>query len=230
MRSPRVATALYLVFLISTGTSQTTQGCQSCNSSRPTVTIDSGPVLGKVTQLPDSSTPVKQFLGIPYAQPPVDGLRFLPPETPQSWEGTYNATSQPLACIQYLGRPGPARDLGVALFNSPPPPGESEDCLYLNVYVPEGGVSDKAVLFWIYGGSNRAGAASEPLYDGTSFAANHDIIVVAINYRLNGKLDLTHRVASANLISQCLASPEHLSFQSQNGTWALWTRDWLSIG
>jgi len=182
-----VAFALQLTLFTSTATSQ--------NPSNLSVTIDSGPIVGRVIQHPDSATPVKQFLGIPFARPPIDDLRFLPPELPQPWIEVYNATGQPMACIQYSGPEGPARDLGKLLFNTPGPPGESEDCLYLNVYVPEGGVDDKAVLFWIYGGSNRAGAASEPLYDGTSFAANHDLIVVAINYRLNGQLLLETRGA-----------------------------------
>lgn len=128
----------------------------SQNSSSLSVTIDSGPIVGRLTQHPDSTTPVKQFLGIPFAQPPIDYLRFLPPELPHSWTEVCNGTSQPMAGIQYSGPEWPARDLGKRLFNTPGPPVESEDCLYLNVYVPEGGVEDKAVLFWIYGGSNRA--------------------------------------------------------------------------
>lgn len=200
MRPTSIAVVLCLASTILTATSQATQDCESCNTFAPTVTIDSGSVIGRTTQLADSGAQVKQFLGIPYAQPPVEDLRFLPPEPVHPWEEAYNATSQPFACMQYFGPPGPARDMGVALFNSPPPPGESEDCLYLNVYVPEGGADDKAVLFWIHGGSNRAGAASEPLYDGTSFAANHDIIVVAVNYRLGGKLGLVFKRAEVNQV------------------------------
>lgn len=153
----------------------------------PTVTIDSGPVAGRMTQLPSSNKAANQFLGIPFAQPPLDRLRFSPPEQPIAWKEVYNATSQPMACIQYFGKPGPARDMAEKLYNTPPPPGYSEDCLYLNVYAPDGGSSNKAVMFWIYGGSGVAGAASQPLYDGTSFAANQDIILVAANYRVNGE-------------------------------------------
>jgi carboxylesterase type B len=73
------------------------------------------------------------------------------------------------------------------IFNVPAPE-ESEDCLYLNVFAPdteppEGG---RAVLFWIYGGSLRFGNAGQPIYDGSSFAANQDVIVVTTNYRTNG--------------------------------------------
>jgi para-nitrobenzyl esterase len=61
----------------------------------------------------------------------------------------------------------------------------SEDCLVLNIYAPLA-PSDRPrpVVVWIHGGAFIMGAGSQPLYDGTSFAANHDIIVVTINYRL----------------------------------------------
>lgn len=61
---------------------------------------------------------------------------------------------------------------------------ESEDCLYLNVYAPAGCKGGKAVMFWIHGGDLTSGTSSG--FDGTSFAANQDVVVVTINYRLNG--------------------------------------------
>ena len=73
------------------------------------------------------------------------------------------------------------------LFNNPPVSFENEDCLYLNVYMPRGGESNKSVMFWIHGGSNFMGSAALPLYDGSNFAATQDIIVVVPNYRLNGE-------------------------------------------
>lgn len=157
------------------------------DTSAPTATIDNGPIRGTVTQLPDSNVQVNQFLGIPFARPPIDNLRFSPPEEPESWSDVLDVRQQPNACMQYYGPPGPTTNMSITLFNTPGPPGESEDCLYLNVYVPEGGQDDKPVLFWIYGGSGTTGAASEPIYDGTSFAANQDIVVVAANYRVNGQ-------------------------------------------
>lgn len=83
--------------------------------------------------------------------------------------------------------PEPAKSLTLNLFNNPPPE-ESEDCLYLNVYVPstpppKGG---RAVLFWIYGGGLYFGDASQAAYDGSHFAAFEDVILVAANYRTNG--------------------------------------------
>ena len=74
-----------------------------------------------------------------------------------------------------------------AVFNNPPPE-ESEDCLYLNVYAPStpAGGNGRAVMFWIYGGSLQFGNAGQEQYDGSSFAAYENVIVVTTNYRTNG--------------------------------------------
>jgi len=72
------------------------------------------------------------------------------------------------------------------IFNTPPLP-ESEDCLYLNIFTPSNiPPSGLPVLFWIHGGSFALGSGIIKDYDGSSIAANHDIIVVTINYRTNG--------------------------------------------
>jgi carboxylesterase type B len=173
---------------------------QLSNGTAPTVAISSGLLRGKATQLPNLDVTVNQFLGIPFAQPPVGDLRFTPPLEPSSWKETYVATEQPNACMQWIGPPGPATDMRVKLYNNPPAPVDREDCLYLNVYVPEGGEPEKAVLFWIYGGSGIAGAASLPLYDGTRLAGNNDIIVVAANYRPNGESDATKNQIMLTLV------------------------------
>lgn len=63
---------------------------------------------------------------------------------------------------------------------------ESEDCLYLNVYTPARASCKgaRAVMFWIHGGDLTSGTSSA--FDGTSMAANQDVVVVTINYRVNG--------------------------------------------
>jgi carboxylesterase type B len=71
-------------------------------------------------------------------------------------------------------------------FNNPPPQ-ESEDCLYLNVFAPStppppGGYP---VMFWIYGGALEFGNAGQPGYDGSSLASFHNVIIVTSNYRTN---------------------------------------------
>jgi carboxylesterase 2 len=83
------------------------------------------------------------------------------------------------------------------IFNSPgnTPPEESEDCLYLNVYTPKSASAHEAqegnglpVMFWIYGGNLQFGTAGISFYDGSSFAANQNVVVVTTNYRTNGKI------------------------------------------
>jgi para-nitrobenzyl esterase len=59
----------------------------------------------------------------------------------------------------------------------------SEDCLFLNVWVPVKHPRHAAVLVWVHGGAFRVGSAGQPLYDGASLA-RQGIIVVTLNYRL----------------------------------------------
>jgi carboxylesterase type B len=99
-----------------------------------------------------------------------------------------------------------------------PPPlgGEDEDCLNLNVFTPaDASAGSKAVLVWIYGGAFRNGASAVPQYDGSSFAANQDVVVVTINYRTNAfgfpadeSLPLRERNLGYDNLSQFAATEE----------------------
>ncbi|MEI9970252.1 MAG: carboxylesterase family protein [Terracidiphilus sp.] len=64
--------------------------------------------------------------------------------------------------------------------------GPSEDCLFLNVYAPADASSKSGlpVMFWIHGGGNEAGSASEPRHDG-DFLPTKGVVLVTINYRLD---------------------------------------------
>jgi carboxylesterase type B len=68
-------------------------------------------------------------------------------------------------------------------------PEESEDCLYLNVWVPAGDAPEGGfpVMFWLYGGNLQFGTAGLPMYSGEHIAANRGVIVVGTNYRTNGE-------------------------------------------
>jgi carboxylesterase type B len=143
----------------------------------PTVTLDTGVYHGVPTQRPGSSKVIHKYLGIPFAAPPV---RFSPPK-PLATSSTFkHATALPPACPQNGG----------GSFLSPEGTPESEDCLYLNLFAPaptnatssDGG---KAVMVWFFGGALQFGTGSLPGYDGTSFATNQDIILIAPNYRTN---------------------------------------------
>ncbi|ODH47352.1 hypothetical protein GX48_06523 [Paracoccidioides brasiliensis] len=151
---------------------------------QPTVTISSGLVAGIATSLPPSERVVHKFLGIPFGKPPV---RFKPPQQASPWQSVYDASTYRPACLQQFNYPEEKRNQSIKWFNTPgPPAGESEDCLNLNVFSPaSASEGSKAVLFWIHGGSFRFGSGSLPLYDGSSFAANQDVVVVTVNYRTN---------------------------------------------
>ncbi|KAE8383446.1 Carboxylesterase [Aspergillus bertholletiae] len=178
--------------------------------SRPTVTIDAGVVAGTTTSIPSATIAVNQFLGIPFGAPPQ---RFSPPQRPAPWTSVYDATKYQPDCIQQFNYPEAVRNQLIAVFNTPPPQGgeESEDCLHVNVFAPQSAAEgSKAVLFWIYGGSFTFGASSLPLYDGTSLAANQDVVVVTFNYRTNvfgfpGSPDLPTSEWNLGLLDQRLA-------------------------
>ena len=164
----------------------------------PTVTIDSGAVIGTTTILPSSTVVVNKFLGIPFAISPPK--RFSPPVPVPKWPAPRKAQAFTNACMQQshcMSLPLSTahgfwpNELHVAeylklFYQGTGFSGESEDCLYLNVYTPAGSTGGKPVIFWIYGGNLQLGTAMQDLYDGSSFAANHDLVVVSANYRTNG--------------------------------------------
>lgn len=114
------------------------------------------------------------FLGIPYAKPPLGALRFRPPEPPEPWSSVRPAHAYGASAMQGLMfAPGVLAEGK-----------QSEDCLYLNVFTPQTDGSKRPVLFWIHGGAFTVGSASSPLYDGAKLAAQHDVVVVTINYRI----------------------------------------------
>ncbi|KAF7319011.1 Carboxylic ester hydrolase [Mycena chlorophos] len=94
------------------------------------------------------------WLGLPYAQPPVNRLRFKAPlPITKTSSGVQNASAFGNAC------PQPTSDLG--------PVSIAEDCLSLNIWRPTGTEASAKlpVMFWIYGGAFTTGAASQ--YDPT---------------------------------------------------------------
>ncbi|KAK3291570.1 Carboxylesterase [Chaetomium fimeti] len=134
----------------------------------PTVTLKDAVYVGTTTHVASATATVDKFLGIPYATTP-ERFRAARPRPPGSL--FVNATEQPPACIQQSSSE-----------SSP----ESEDCLFLNVFAPHLGCgkpkAEKAVMLWFYGGALSFGSITD--VDGSSFAANQDIILVACNYRL----------------------------------------------
>uniref|UniRef100_A0AC34FFG5 Carboxylic ester hydrolase n=1 Tax=Panagrolaimus sp. ES5 TaxID=591445 RepID=A0AC34FFG5_9BILA len=63
----------------------------------------------------------------------------------------------------------------------------SEDCLYLNLNVPDRVEPGRKlpVMIWIYGGGFWSGCISLDIYDTKVLASEEDVIVVAMNYRVS---------------------------------------------
>jgi len=129
---------------------------------RPTALTESGVVVGRRTGT------MNEFLGIPYAAPPVGVLRWRPPKRYGFFPGyIFQATHFGSECAQ----PGGS---------------SSEDCLFLNVWTPlsdpgHGGPHGLPVMVWIHGGGLQIGGG-----DGINpvFLVKQGVIVVSINYRL----------------------------------------------
>jgi para-nitrobenzyl esterase len=117
---------------------------------------------------------VATWRGIPYARAP----RFRPP-VPVERSTTVRDALEFGPFAMQVRDPRAAMMSGVT--DKTP---MSEDCLVLNIYAPIAPAKPCPVVVWIHGGAFIMGAGSQPLYDGTSFAANHGIVVVTINYRL----------------------------------------------
>ena len=124
------------------------------------------------------------WLGIPYAQPPVDDLRWRAPRPPTPWQGTREALQFCSPCVQ-IGGPlaGVPKDQFSKVVGS-------EDCLYLNIWAPRftpdtvpQDTDRLPVMVWIHGGGNSIGTAST-YYFAHHIAGTHKLIVVTINYRL----------------------------------------------
>lgn len=116
---------------------------------------------------------ISYYRGIPYAKPPVGELRWRPPVKADNWQGVLDAA-------QYKSEAAQTDYLGVFATA-----GGSEDCLYLNVAVPNkkpGDPEKLPVFVWIHGGALVVGAGSD--YDPTLLAKEGRAVVVTINYRL----------------------------------------------
>lgn len=82
---------------------------------------------------------VEIYYGVPYATPPLGSLRYMPPVTPTTWRGIKLADTMPAACPQKPPKSDPKLPRGRRLYLEKIAPilaNQSEDCLYLNLYVP----------------------------------------------------------------------------------------------
>lgn len=159
---PRLNTYLPLSLMLIAGVAQASS-----------VTAPAGDFTGKAVGK------TMQYQGIPYAKPPVGKLRWTPPE-PIAHLENYQATSFKPICTQ----PG-------SMFGgSPDNIRGQEDCLYLNVYVPEGQHESLPVMVWIHGGGFITGSGDQ--FDPTRLTETQQVISVSFNYRLGPLGYLSH--------------------------------------
>ncbi|XP_048397708.1 cholinesterase-like isoform X1 [Stegostoma tigrinum] len=138
---------------------------------------------GKVKGIPINvlSGTVTAFLGIPYAEPPIAELRFKKPEPRRPWSGLWIANKYPNTCYQYINISSSGYSWE-EMWN--PNTKLSEDCLYVNVWVPSPRPNNVAVMVWIFGGGFASGTSSLAVYDGRYLSYVENVIVVSMNYRL----------------------------------------------
>src|SRR5262249_24880212 len=147
------------------------------------VLTERGPVRGTV------GDGLAVFLGVPYAAPPVGGLRWRPPIQHSPWFRPVDAKS--------FGSPCPLVEEFWSL------PSLNEDCLFLNVFAPHDEAEDRdggrghrhPVMVWIHGGGLFSGESND--YRPTRLVKQGDIIVVTINYRLGALGFLAHPALTA---------------------------------
>lgn len=150
---------------------------------RESSTIDT--TAGRVAGRSDGE--LVRWLGIPYAAPPVDRLRFRPPQPVQPWGGVRAADTLGPSAWQSRMRDPFTGQMGTDPYD--------EDCLYLNVTAPDRSPVEAGgfpVLVNIHGGGYASGSgAGAPVADGAGLA-RQGIVVVTFNYRLGalGFLDL----------------------------------------
>ena len=128
-------------------------------------------------------TGVRSFKGVPFAAPPVGVLRWAAPQPATHWEGVRK-------CDHFGPQGMQDRIYSDMIFRNM---GKSEDCLYLNVWLPaagsggaadgKGAASGLPVLVYFFGGGFIAGDGSEGRYDGESMATK-GVIAITVTYRL----------------------------------------------
>ena len=135
---------------------------QSASTNPLVVATAGGTVRGQAVAATD------EFLGIPYAAPPVAALRWQPPRPAAPWRGVRPATSYAPHCPQSPSTFGQAST--------------SEDCLYLNVFTPATSTArNLPVMVWVHGGSLLTGESND--YNPAELV-RHGVVVVTVNYRL----------------------------------------------
>jgi len=180
-----------LIFFLLASMLSSSTFCQE-KDSNPVLTIEGGKVIG--VQTPTAG--VIAYKGIPFAAPPVGDLRWKEPQPVVPWNAVKVADKYGAAAEQVTWDPQSFYGKEWRASGSVP---FSEDCLYLNIWTPAAGQTDKRlpVAMWIHGGGYREGFAFEPEMDGGEEWASRGVILVSVTYRLGIIGFFSHPLLSA---------------------------------
>ncbi len=184
LRMKKIVTKFYIIlFLVILSGCETSQSIKyelnrNKVSTETVRTINDTEILGSIDPLG-----IYKWLGIPFAEKPINDLRWKAPRELKSYNKKYEAVSFAKPCVQFQSS---------LTNNGLVKPGEivgSEDCLYLNIYsppLPKNLISSEnvnlPVMVWIHGGGNTTGMPSE--YNPEVFVKSENIIFVSVAYRL----------------------------------------------
>ncbi len=165
-------------------------GCRSVVEEAPPVDPLVQTSYGRIRGFINSG--IYTFRGVRYGASTGGKNRFMPPKPPEPWMEIRDASGYGYRAAQTnpasQGEVSADSEMSRILwasdgFRIPPP--ESEDCLFLNIWTPALGASEKRpVMVWLHGGGFSMGSSSDLLYDGTNLA-RRGAVMVGVNHRLN---------------------------------------------
>jgi para-nitrobenzyl esterase len=181
--------ALFMIFLVTviilSGCTKPEEKVEKAVAPEPfsdPLKIDTGYISG--TLIGDIDNPIRAYRGIPYAAPPVNDLRWKPPQPASSWKEIRQ-------CTAFTKTPPQA---GMAGLEQEP---QDEDCLYLNVMTPARVQGEKLpVMVWLHGGGYSSGSGNDKLCNLHRLPQNN-VVLVTVTMRLNTFGLLAHPLLTA---------------------------------
>ncbi|CRK88856.1 CLUMA_CG002554, isoform A [Clunio marinus] len=176
-----ISKIIFIVLLISNFTS-----CQDVS-----VRVQQGTLVGLKIFPEASRIPIYTYLGVPYAEPTFGANRFVAPKSPEIWNRTYYARDYKPVCPQLET----SDDSSESRYRK-----SSEDCLYLNIWVPETAMKIGGFPIVIVITGQESSDWSMNRISGLDLAAE-GVIVITIQYRTNvfGWLSLDNDLSPGNL-------------------------------